>query len=231
MNETIDRTFGDWLREGPEDGPGDGLERALAATRRTGQRPGWTFVDRWLPMQLTSHPVFATRLLIYVVALALLAGALVGAALLAGSQHRLPAPLPQLGVNNDPIPLTPKQSDSLDRNVRGWGYRLETVTSMDPPRISARQATMTAGNAMLKGLKDNSVPAQDVTVPDGLIRRTYVDPSKGVRADVWVVLYVWRAGFDCTSESGGPGPCQPWDAYFVDDQTGELINGVGLMEP
>ena len=26
---------------------------ALAATRRTSQRPGWTFLERWLPMQLT----------------------------------------------------------------------------------------------------------------------------------------------------------------------------------
>jgi hypothetical protein len=102
---------------------------------------------------------------------------------------------------------------------------------MGPPRISAQQATMTAGNAFLQGLRDNNVPAQDVTVPDGLIRRTYVDPSKGFRADVWVVFYVSRAGFNCTTESGGPGSCQGWTALFVDDQTGELINSVGLEEP
>jgi hypothetical protein len=231
MNETMDRRFGDWLREGPEDGPGVGLERALATTRRTAQRPAWIFPERWLPMQVTSHAMFASRLLIYVVALVLLAGALVGAALLAGSEHRLRAPLPQLLVNDEPIPLTPKHSESLDRVVRAWGYRLESVTSMDPPRISAQQATMTAGHVFLQGLRDNNIPAQDVTVPDGLIRRTYVDPSKGLRAEVWVVLYVQRAGFNCTSESGGPGSCRSWTAFFVDDQTGEQINTVGMDEP
>jgi hypothetical protein len=229
MNETIDRRFGQWLREGPEDGPGDGLERALAATRGTAQRPGWTFPERWLPMQVSSHPVFASRLLIYVVALALLAGALVGAALLAGSEHRLPAPLPQPVVIDDPIPFTATHSESLDRFVRGWGYRLEPVTSMDPPRISARQATMTAGNAFLQGLRDNNIPSQDVTVPDGLIRRTYVY-GKGLRAEVWVVLYVQRAGFNCTSESGGPGSCRSWTAFFVDDQTGEYISAFSMDE-
>ena len=53
MNESMDRVVAEWLHEGPENGPREGLERALAATRRVGQRPGWTFPERWLPMQLT----------------------------------------------------------------------------------------------------------------------------------------------------------------------------------
>ena len=40
MNESMDRVLADWLREGPESGPREGLERALAATRRVGQKPG-----------------------------------------------------------------------------------------------------------------------------------------------------------------------------------------------
>ena len=54
MNESMDRALADWLREGPEHGSREALERALAATRRTPQRPGWTFPERWLPMQ-TDH--------------------------------------------------------------------------------------------------------------------------------------------------------------------------------
>ena len=50
MNESTDRLLVDWLREGPERGPREGLERALAATHRVGQRPGWTLPERWLPM-------------------------------------------------------------------------------------------------------------------------------------------------------------------------------------
>jgi TolB protein len=53
MNEMIDRLLADWLHEGPESGPRAGLERTLAATRRVGQRPGWTMPERWLPIQST----------------------------------------------------------------------------------------------------------------------------------------------------------------------------------
>ena len=45
MNESMDRVLADWLNEGPENGPREGLERTLAATRRVGQRPGWTFPE------------------------------------------------------------------------------------------------------------------------------------------------------------------------------------------
>ena len=53
MNESMDRVLADWLREGAEEGPREGLERSLAATRRVAQRPGWTLPGRWIPMELT----------------------------------------------------------------------------------------------------------------------------------------------------------------------------------
>jgi hypothetical protein len=50
MSDTqFDPAIGAWLQEGPERGPQHGLERALAATRRVSQRPGWVFPRRWLP--------------------------------------------------------------------------------------------------------------------------------------------------------------------------------------
>jgi dipeptidyl aminopeptidase/acylaminoacyl peptidase len=64
-------------------------------TARTRQRPAWTFPERWLPMStVTSRAVVAPRFPLRVVAVAafLLIVLIVGAALLAGSQHRLPAP-------------------------------------------------------------------------------------------------------------------------------------------
>jgi Tol biopolymer transport system component len=93
MNESMDRVLAEWLREGPESGPREGLERALAATRRVGQRPGWTFAERWLPMQLTMARTPSLRPLLAIVMLALLVLALVATALFVGStQHRVPAP-------------------------------------------------------------------------------------------------------------------------------------------
>ena len=91
MNESMDRVLADWLREGPESGPREGLERALAATRRVGQKPGWAFLERWLPMQLTMARTPSLRPILAVVMLALLIVALVATALFIGS-HRRPLP-------------------------------------------------------------------------------------------------------------------------------------------
>ena len=92
MNESMDRVLADWLREGPEMGPREGLERTLAATHRIGQRPGWTFPERWLPMQLTLTRTPSLRPLLLGLTLVLLILALVAAALLVGSGSRVPPP-------------------------------------------------------------------------------------------------------------------------------------------
>ncbi|HEU5204372.1 MAG TPA: hypothetical protein VFU17_08750 [Candidatus Limnocylindrales bacterium] len=93
MNESMDRVLADWLREGPESGPREGLERALAATRRVGQKPGWALLERWLPMQLTMARTPSLRPILAIVTVALLTLALVAAALYIGSQRRpLPPP-------------------------------------------------------------------------------------------------------------------------------------------
>ena len=93
MNESMDRVLADWLREGPETGPREGLERALAATRRVGQKPGWALLERWIPMQLTMARTPSLRPILAIVLVALLTLALVAAVLFIGSQRRpLPAP-------------------------------------------------------------------------------------------------------------------------------------------
>jgi Tol biopolymer transport system component len=64
-------------------------------TARTRQRPAWTFPERWLPMSaVTSRAAVTPRFPMRIVAVAalLLIVLIVGAALIAGSQHRLPAP-------------------------------------------------------------------------------------------------------------------------------------------
>jgi Tol biopolymer transport system component len=93
MNESMERVLADWLREGPERGPSEGLERTLAATRRVGQRPGWTLPERWLPMELTMIRTPERRPLLMILALALLVLTVVATFLVVGSrQPSLPAP-------------------------------------------------------------------------------------------------------------------------------------------
>ena len=91
MNESMDRVLAEWLREGPEQGPREALERTLAATRRTGQRPGWTLPERWFPMLLTMQRSPSLRPMAYLVVVAVILTAFVAAALI-GSPPRLPDP-------------------------------------------------------------------------------------------------------------------------------------------
>ena len=88
MNEPIERALADWLRDGPDTGPREGLHATLAATRRTRQRPTWTFVERWLPMQLTMQRGPAPRQLALLFLLVLLLAAVAATAVFIGSQRR-----------------------------------------------------------------------------------------------------------------------------------------------
>src|SRR5262245_63753985 len=75
-------------------GPTDDYSQLLARTARTRQRPAWSFLERWLPMDLAVRPataVITPRRLLAVVALLVLAS-LVGIALLAGSRPTVPPP-------------------------------------------------------------------------------------------------------------------------------------------
>jgi dipeptidyl aminopeptidase/acylaminoacyl peptidase len=92
MNDSIERTLVDWLREGPDRGPEHGLERALAATRRTSQRPGWTFPERWLPTQPTMRLAYVPRAAYLLLIAALLVAAIAAAALWIGSRRSVAPP-------------------------------------------------------------------------------------------------------------------------------------------
>jgi hypothetical protein len=96
MTDPMDRAVGEWLREGPEQGPVDGLARALAAARRERQRPGWTLPERWLPMQLTLQRPGIRRSVLSLALLALLVAALFVGAFAAVSRRPPPSPLGQV---------------------------------------------------------------------------------------------------------------------------------------
>ena len=85
-----------WLSEGPDRGPEHGLRRALAATRRSRQRPAWMSVGGWMPMKVRM-PHAVSRSLVLLPALALLVGAL-GLSLLATGTR------PALTLSTDAAP-------------------------------------------------------------------------------------------------------------------------------
>ena len=95
LNDGFERTVSDWLDEQAGRGTPGYLDETLARTTRTRQRPAWSSLERWLPVDLTAQPRFLNlptlgkALLVGVALLALIGTAIV----VVGSRaQRLPAP-------------------------------------------------------------------------------------------------------------------------------------------
>lgn len=90
-HDGFDRTVVAWLDEEAGQGRPDYFDEVLARTTRTRQRPAWSSLERWLPMQSTLRFVPAPRVasLLIIIGLILAVGA---AALWIGARHRLPQP-------------------------------------------------------------------------------------------------------------------------------------------
>jgi hypothetical protein len=131
-------------------------------------------------------------------------------------------PTVPLTGTNDPVPLSADLDAILADVLASRDRRLDSADGTPPP-ITPTGAVQTAGEALLEELRGNNVPPQSTPAPDALVRRVYVDPDKPPTS-VWVVVYVWDAGFDCHDSSGGPGSCSVTSFYFVDDHTGEIVS-------
>jgi len=91
-HEGFDRTIATWLDEEAGRGAPGYLDEILERTTGTRQRPAWSSLERWLPMQTTLRFAPVPRFAWLLVAIALLAAVAV-AVLVVGSQaRRLPPP-------------------------------------------------------------------------------------------------------------------------------------------
>jgi Tol biopolymer transport system component len=143
-NDRIDRTMSVWLREDAAFRVPDHLDEVLAVTRGTGQRPAWSSLERWLPVDTTFRPRLVTLpragRLVMVAALILLVLAI--AILAVGSyQQRLPEPF-GLARNGqfvtsrdgelylfDPVTTEPRQLSV------GEGFDFSPIFSRDGTRM------------------------------------------------------------------------------------------------
>jgi len=100
-SDSFDQIVSDWLHADVEHRVPEHLDAVLRRTRTERQRPAWSSLERWLPMQTTLRfaPVPRLAWLLVVLALILAFGA---AALLVGS-HARPAPLSGLARNGEVI--------------------------------------------------------------------------------------------------------------------------------
>ena len=122
-NERFERTMSAWLSDDATFRVPDHLGEVLAVTRETPQRPAWSSLERWLPMDTTFRPRLFTlpsgARLIAVAALLLLIAAI--AIFAVGSQQRLPPPF---GIARNGIVMT---------SQNGELFRVDPVTAESTP--------------------------------------------------------------------------------------------------
>jgi hypothetical protein len=139
-NDAFERNLSIWLHEDAEHHVPDHLEEVLQRTAGARQRPAWSSLERWLPMDSTFRPsVFARPVPMRAIAVLLLIGLLVGTviALTLGAPTRLPEPF---GLARNGSIVTSRDGDIyiIDRSnqqprlaVAGNGYDFSPIFSRD----------------------------------------------------------------------------------------------------
>jgi hypothetical protein len=122
-NERLERTMSAWLRDDAAFRVPDHLDEVLAVTRDTRQRPAWSSLERWLPVDTTFRPrLFTVPSAARVIAVAALLLLILAIAILAvGSQPRLPEPF---GIARNGVFLTSRDGDI---------YRIDPKTAESQP--------------------------------------------------------------------------------------------------
>jgi hypothetical protein len=125
-HDGFDRTVADWLDQQAGHGMPGYLDEIVTRTSRTRQRPWWSSLERWLPMQTTLRFAPAPRIAWLLVVVAVIVG-LVSAILVVGSRREV---APPFGLaRNGPVAYT-KNGDIL-RFDPATGVTTPLVTGVD----------------------------------------------------------------------------------------------------
>jgi Tol biopolymer transport system component len=128
LNDGFERTVADWLDEQAGHGMPGYLDEALARTTQTRQRPWWSSLERWLPVQSTARFAQAPRMVWLLVILGLVL-ALGTAILIAGSPKPLPSPFGPGAHGN-----------VLYAGTDGDIYAIDTTTNVARPLVTGSAA-------------------------------------------------------------------------------------------
>jgi Tol biopolymer transport system component len=223
-NEQFERGLTAWLHDDAAFRVPDHLDEVLQATRSTGQRPAWSSLERWLPVDTTFRPrLFDTPSAGRVLAVAALILILVSVAVFAiGSQHRLPPPF-GLARNGTYV-------ESRDGDL----YTIDPATAETLPLISG-PAYDFGGSFSRDGTKM------------AFLRSDTGRPSDKAGVDVFLTLYVANADGSDARAVTAPTKNMDWldwspdstrmayvsnkDLYVVDLATGDTrhLNGTGPL--
>ena len=125
-NERFERTMSAWLQDDAAFRVADHLDEVLSVTRETRQRPAWSSLERWLPVDTTFRPrSFTVPSGTRVIALAALLLLLLAIAIVAvGSRQRLPEPF---GIARNGAMVGSRDGDI---------YRFDPATGQATPLIT-----------------------------------------------------------------------------------------------
>jgi Tol biopolymer transport system component len=115
----------DWLDDQAGHGAPDYLAEILARTTRTRQRPAWSSLERWLPMQTTLRFALVPRFTLQLIVIALLIALALAGALIIGSSRTHPAP-----------PFGPARNGSIVFASAGDLFRLDPRTGVKAPVLT-----------------------------------------------------------------------------------------------
>jgi len=90
--DRLERDLAEWFVDTAAPQGSDVLDDILWQTAHTSQRPAWTFLERWIPVEITMSRVQAPRGARYVFFLVILILATAIAVAIVGSQRKVPAP-------------------------------------------------------------------------------------------------------------------------------------------
>jgi Tol biopolymer transport system component len=144
-SDSFDRRLAAWLDAEAEGRVHDHLAEVLVLTRATRQRPAWSSLERWLPVDLTLRPIpfltGRTARLAFVVMLLLAAAATMY--LLAGvARTRVPPPF---GLAQNGLVASSRSGDVYVTNADGTGQRLLIGgASSDTEPVFSRDGQMLA---------------------------------------------------------------------------------------
>ena len=121
LNDGFERTVSDWLDEQAGHGAPGYLDEVLARTTRTRQRPAWSSLERWLPVQSTAslRPVPRMAWLLVVLGLVVALGAAILVRRLA--EHDCPSPFgpaPQRRTSSTAAPTATSTRSTPRRTSR-----------------------------------------------------------------------------------------------------------------
>lgn len=208
-NDRIERVMPAWLREDAAFRVPDHLEEVLQVTRETRQRPAWSSLERWLPVDTTFRPRLFTvprvGRLVMVAVLILLALAI--AILAVGSyQQRLPAPfgLARNGMfvisrDGDIYRIDPTTTEST-AIVSGDGYDFSPIFSRDGTKFVFLRSD--------GPLTEPAILTMMVADADGSNARAVTPPTESLDWFDWSpdstrVAYVAKANLYVVDVAGG----------------------------